>query len=639
MKIKITLPDKSQKIFDSGVTCYKIAKEVNPRLSKEALACFVNDELKDLNAPLTSNAKIRFVTFNDEEGRKVFWHSSAHILAMAVKELFPKAKMTIGPAIEKGFYYDFYVKKPFTKEDLEKIEEKMREIIKKKIPFERKEISKKKAQELFKNNEFKLELIKELETKPSLYYNNKFFDLCRGPHVPNTGYVKAIKLLSTSSAYWRGKSDGKVLMRIYGISFPKQKMLKEYLDFLEEVEKRNHIKLGKQLELYSFHPEAPGMPFFHDKGVKLWNNILDYWKEEHEKLGYKQVMTPMILSAELWERSGHFKYYKENMYCLEIEGKEQAVKPMNCPGGMLMYKEKSHSYKEFPLKVAEIGVVHRHELSGVLSGLFRVRKFTQDDAHIYMTKEQIVPTLKETINLVIRMYETFGVPLNHVELSTRPEKSIGSDEQWELAENTLKQALDELKLNYKINEGDGAFYGPKIDFHIKDVLGRTWQCGTIQVDFAQPHNFDLTYIGPDNKKHRPVMIHRTVLGSLERFMAILVENYAGAFPLWLAPEQVRIIPIADRHLSFAREIGNQFFKNKIRYEIDDNQETVEYRIRKAQLQKVPLIIVIGDKEEKNKTLAVRTRDGKVKFGVRIPELIKYVNKEVLRRSNELSLKL
>ncbi len=634
MKIKIKLPDDSERKFDSGMSCYEIAKKINPRFAKEALACVINNQLKDLNTIITSDSELKFLTFKDEEGKKVFWHSSAHILAMAVTKLFPKAKMAIGPAIENGFYYDFLVNKPFTKEDLKKIEGEMKEIIKQKIPFERKEVSKKKAQELFKNNEFKLELIKELKVKPSLYYNNKFVDLCRGPHVPHTGYVKAVKLLSTSSAYWKGRSDGKVLMRIYGISFPKKKMLDEYLKFLEEVEKRNHIKLGKQLKLYSFHPEAPGMPFFRNNGVLLMNNIMKYWQEEHDKLNYRIIMTPQILSADLWVRSGHSKHYKENMYYLEIDDKEYAVKPMNCPGGMLVYKEDSHSYKEFPLKVAEIGVVHRHELSGVLSGLFRVRRFTQDDAHIFMTEEQIVPVIKETVNLIIRMYKTFGVPLDHVEISTRPEKSIGTDEQWEIATTSLIKALNELGMEYTINEGDGAFYGPKIDFHLKDAIGRTWQCGTIQLDFALPENFDLTYIGDDNKKHRPVMIHRVVLGAIERFMAILVENYAGAFPLWLAPEKTRIIPISDRHKDYAKKIFEELRKKGMHCVLDDSQETVEYRIRKAQLMKVPLMIVIGDKEVKNKTLAVRTRDGKVKFGVKLNELIKEMKEKIEKRINE-----
>lgn len=557
-------------------------------------------------------------------------HSASHILAQAVLELFPKTKLAIGPAIENGFYYDFDKAEPFTPDDLKKIEEKMHEIVKRNLKIERQEVTKTKAKELLKNQPYKLELLEDLKGKITFYKQGDFADLCAGPHVESTGEVKNIKLMKTSGAYWRGDSKNKMLQRIYGTAFYEKQELKDYLHMLEEAEKRNHVKLGKELDLFSIHEEGPGFPFFHHKGLIIWNILIDLWRKEHDKAGYIEHKTPMILNRKLWETSGHWNYYIDNMYTLKIDKQDFAIKPMNCPGGMLLFKEKLHSYRELPIRAGEIGLVHRHELSGVLNGLFRVRAFHQDDAHIFMTEEQMVDEILGVIRLADKFYKLFGLDY-HLELSTRPKESIGTDKQWEISTNALKKALESLGKSYKVNEGDGAFYGPKIDIHLKDSLGRTWQCGTIQVDMALPEKFDLTYDGQDGKKHRPAIIHRVIYGSLERFLGILIEHYAGKFPLWLSPVQVKIVTVNDNCIKFAEKIKEKLKESEIRVELDLRSESIGKKVRDAQIEKVNYIVTIGEKEiEKNK-LAIRTREGKVTFDVPIDTFIKELKEEINKK--------
>ncbi len=570
----------------------------------------------------------------DKSGdRERFWHSTSHVMAYAVLELFPNAKPTIGPPIEGGFYYDFDVEKPFTTEDLEKIEKRMKEIVKKNYKFERKEVSRRDALKLFEKNSYKIELINELPKGEniSIYKIGSFVDLCKGPHLESTGKINVFKLLKVSGAYWRGSEKNKMLQRIYGISFPKKEMLKEYLELKERALQRNHLKLGKELDLFSMHSEAPGVAFFHPKGTDIWNQLLEFWRKEHIKRGYAEVSTPVILKKELWLKSGHWQHYRENMYFTKIDEEDYAIKPMNCPGGILIYQTKRHSYRDFPMRVGEIGIVHRHELSGVLQGLFRVRKFTQDDAHIYCLPEQIKDEIIGAIDLVLYMYSIFGFKDYHIELSTKPENAMGSDEIWEKATNALIESLKEKKIDYIVNEGEGTFYGPKIDFHIKDSLGRTWQCGTIQLDFVMPEKFNLTYIGADDKEHRPIMIHRTVYGSLERFIGILIEHYGGHFPLWLSPVQTRVIAVSDKFNNYAERVHKKLINEGIRSELDKRAETVSYKVRDAEMQKIPYILNVGAKEEKQKTVAVRDRKGKVKFGVKLDEFINGIKKEIERR--------
>ncbi|MBT6735404.1 threonine--tRNA ligase [Candidatus Woesearchaeota archaeon] len=554
-------------------------------------------------------------------------HSTAHLLAQAVLELFPKTKLGIGPSIENGFYYDFDIKEDFSEKDLERIEQRMKEISKKNLKIVRESKTKSEAEKILKNQPYKLELLKELKTEPTFYTQGDFADLCAGPHVGSTKEIKYFKLLKIAGAYWKGDSKNKMLQRIYGTVFEDRKELKNHLHMLEEAKKRDHKKLGEQLDLFTFHKEGPGFPFFHPKGTVIYNELVDFWKKIHRKHGYQEIKTPIILNNELWLKSGHWENYKENMYFTKIDKKDYAVKPMNCPGGILVYKSKLHSYKEFPLKLAELGLVHRHELSGVLNGLFRVRNFTQDDAHIYCTKEQLEDEIKKVINLTGDIYETFGLKYE-LELSTRPEKSIGSAAMWSDAENSLKNALESLKLDYQLNPGDGAFYGPKIDFHIKDSLGRSWQCGTIQVDFSMPEKFDLEYDGSDNRKHRPVMVHRAILGSLERFLGIMIEHYAGKFPLWLSPVQVKIMNVNDDVLKYANKIKEELEENDIRVELDDRNESISKKVRDAQNQKINYMVTIGEKEVKAKKLAIRTRDGKVSFGISTTKFIKDLKKEI-----------
>lgn len=608
--IKVNLPDGSVREYPAGTPLIDIAESISPRLAKEALAAKVDGRLVDLTHPLDKDSSVRILTFEDEEGRKVYRHSTAHVMAQAVQRLFPGVKLAIGPAIADGFYYDFDVPEPFTPDDLATIEKEMEKIIKEDIPFERRELSRTEALAMFKElgQDYKVELIEELPADEPLscYRQGEFVDLCLGPHVPSTGRLKAVKLLSVAGAYWRGDEKNKMLQRIYGTSFPKKSMLDEYLFRIEEAKRRDHRKLGAELDLFSIQEEGPGFVFFHPKGMVVRNELEKFWREEHIKRGYREIRTPIILNRSLWEQSGHWEHYRENMYFTKIDGNDYAVKPMNCPGSILIYKSRLHSYRDLPVRLGELGLVHRHELSGVLHGLMRVRCFTQDDAHIFMLPSQVKEEIIGVIDLVDDFYKVFGFSY-HVELSTKPEKAMGSDEIWELATRALRDALETKGVDYKVNEGDGAFYGPKIDFHLEDCLGRTWQCGTIQLDFLMPEKFDLNYIGEDGQKHRPVMLHRVVFGSIERFIGILTEHFAGAFPVWLAPVQVRVLPITDRHSEYARTVVNELFAGGVRVELDARNEKVGYKIREAQAQKIPYMLVTGDKEVKSGTVAVRHR--------------------------------
>lgn len=610
-QVRVLLKGDEERVYPKGVTVMDVARDISPKLAKEALVAKVDGELVDLSYKLDKDSKVEILTFEDEEGRRTFRHSTSHVMAQAVKRLFPDVKLGIGPAIEDGFYYDFDRDESFTPEDLEKIEKEMEKIIAEDHPFERIEVSReeaiKKLEEM--GEPYKLELVNDLPegAKISFYKNGEFVDLCAGPHVPSTGRLKAVKLTSLAGAYWRGDSRNKMLQRIYGTSFPKKSMLEEYLKKMEEAKKRDHRKLGRELDLFSMHEEGPGFPFFHPKGMILWNTLIDFWRKEHRKRGYQEIKTPIILNEELWKRSGHWDHYKSNMYFTEIDGEGYAIKPMNCPGGILVYKSQVRSYRELPLRMAELGLVHRHELSGVLHGLMRVRSFTQDDAHLYVMPSQIEEEILGVIDLADYVYKIFGFDY-HVELSTRPENSMGPDELWEKATSALRNALEKKGFDYKVNEGDGAFYGPKIDFHLKDSIGRTWQCGTIQLDFMMPERFDLAYIGADGEKHRPVMIHRTIFGSLERFIGILIEHYAGAFPVWLSPVQVKVIPVSQKFLDYGLKVKRELEDQDIRVELDERNEKVGYKIREAQLQKIPYMLIVGEKEEAEGLVSVRTRE-------------------------------
>jgi len=577
---------------------------------QSALAAVTEDgRLVDLGDGVRNERIARYVSFEDREGKAVYWHSTSHIMAQAVKRLFPEAKLGVGPAIEEGFYYDFDLPRTLSEEDLPRIEEEMRRIIEEDIPFRRREVSKDEAREIFaaRGEKYKLEILDEIEDDTvSIYEQGEFIDLCRGPHVPSTSYVRAFKLLSVSGAHWRGKEGNPMLQRIYGISFDSEEKLKAYLERLEEAKRRDHRRLGRDLDLFSLHEEGPGFPFFHPRGMVVINTLLDLWRKEHRKRGYQEIRTPIILERSLWERSGHWDHYRENMYFTTIDNREFAIKPMNCPGGILVFQSRLRSYRELPLRMAELGIVHRHELSGVLHGLMRVRAFTQDDAHIYMEPHQVKQEIIGVIDLALYFYRLFRFEYE-VELSTRPEKSIGSDEMWEMATSALREALEEVGIPYTVNEGEGAFYGPKIDFHLRDCLGRRWQCGTIQLDFAMPEKFDLVYIGADGERHRPVMLHRTILGSIERFLGILIEHFAGAFPVWLSPVQVAVLPVAERHIPYAREVADLLAQRDIRVECDEENATLGAKIRKAELGKVPYILVVGDREVEHRTVSVRRR--------------------------------
>lgn len=607
--IKLTLKGGAVKEYEPGVSVEEVAASLGAGLAKAACCGRVNGEVVDLRCKITEDCVLDICTFEDPDGKKAFWHTTSHILAQAVKRLYPDAKFAIGPAIENGFYYDFDVEAPFTPEDLQKIEGEMKKIVKEKYPIEQFSLPVNEALALMEGEPYKEELIREHAEKGeaiSFYRQAEFTDLCAGPHLKSTGAVKAIKLLSATGAYWRGSEKNKMLCRVYGVSYPRASELEAYLNLLEEAKKRDHRKLGRELELFMLVEEGPGFPFFLPKGMIVRNLLLDYWRELHREAGYQEISTPVLLNQALWLRSGHWDHYKDNMYTTVIDGQEYCVKPMNCPGGMLVYRSKLHSYKDFPLRVAELGLVHRYELSGALHGLMRVRNFTQDDAHIYMLPEQIKDEIKNVISLIDVIYGTFGFDF-HIELSTRPEDFMGEIEQWDIATEALREAITELGRDYILNEGDGAFYGPKLDFHLRDCLGRTWQCGTIQLDFQMPERFELEYVGADNAKHRPVMIHRTVLGSVERFIGILIEQFAGALPLWLSPVQVMLIPIGDRQLDYANQVAEKLKQNGLRCEIDGRNEKMGYKIREAQLAKVPYMLVIGDKEMESGQVAVRSR--------------------------------
>lgn len=634
--INIRLKDGAVKQYEENVTPAQVAKSLGAGIYKAACAAKLNGEIVDLRTPIKEDSTLEILRFEDDDFcKKVYWHTSAHVLAQAVLRLFPDAKLAIGPAIDNGFYYDFDLPRTLNVQDLEQIEAEMKRIVKEDLPVERFELPHDDAIELMKNKDqkYKLELIEKHAGKgENLVFRKQgdFTDLCAGPHLISTGQIKAIKLLSCTGAYWRGDAKGPMLQRVYGISFPKTAELEAYLTKMEEAKKRDHRKLGRELELFDLFEEGPGFPFFFPNGMRLRNALLDFWHEEHDKAGYVEIKTPMMLNKELWLRSGHWEHYKSNMYTTVIDEQEFAIKPMNCPGGMLVYKSRPHSYRDLPMRVAELGLVHRHELSGALHGLMRVRCFTQDDAHIFMTPDQIESEIVGVIRLIDKFYSTFGFKY-HIELSTRPEDSLGTDEQWEKATEGLKNALDSIGKKYKINEGDGAFYGPKIDFHLEDCLGRTWQCGTIQLDFQMPERFDLTYVGEDGEKHRPVMIHRVILGSIERFIGILTEHFAGAFPLWLAPEQVRILPLSERFHKEALEIEERLKQIKIKATTDTKSEKIGYKIREAQLKKVPYMLVVGDKEVETNTVSVRSRSEGDLGAMQLADFIKMIGKEIAEK--------
>ena len=608
--IKITLKDGSVKEFAAGTTLLDIAKSISQKLGKQALLAVVDGINKDLSDKLEHDATVEFITPDTPEGLHAIRHTAAHVMAQAIQHLFPDVKFAIGPAIANGFYYDLDSEHTFTPEDLQAIEKEMAKIVKQNIPLQRAELPRSEALAMFaaKDEKYKVELINDLPEDAiiSTYTQGDFTDLCAGPHCPSTGRVKAFKLQSIAGAYWRGNEKNKMLQRIYGTAFPSKEELDDYLHMLEEAAKRDHRKLGKELDLFAIMDEGPGFPFFLPNGMVIRNELINYWRQVHRRYGYEEIKTPMILSRKLWETSGHWDHYKENMYFTQIDEQDYAIKPMNCPGGMLVYKLHPHSYKELPIRAGELGLVHRHELSGALHGLFRVRCFTQDDAHIFMMPSQIRSEIKNVISLFDEVYATFGLKY-HAELSTRPENSMGDDATWELATQGLRDALEDCGLDYVVNEGDGAFYGPKIDFHLTDSIGRTWQCGTIQLDMQLPERFELTYTGEDGLKHRPVMIHRVVYGSIERFIGILIENYAGAFPAWLAPCQVRILPITDKHVEYAKKLADKMFDLGLRVHLDDRNEKLGYKIREAQVQKVPYTLVVGDKEMEEGTVNVRRR--------------------------------
>lgn len=628
--MEILLKNGNKLEVDEGTSCAKAAQKISEGLARNAVAAKVNGELCDLSHVLNEGDSLEIVTLRDKEGMEVYRHTCAHVLAQAIKNIYPTCNLAIGPVIDNGFYYDIDFNTPITQEDFAKIESEMNTIIKSKIPIERFELPREEAIKLMTKykEKYKVELINDLPEGSviSFYKQGSFTDLCRGPHLPNTGKIKAFKLVSIAGAYWRGNEKNKMLTRIYGVAFAKKEEMDAYFQMLEEAKKRDHIKLGKELKLFALLNEGKGFPFFLPNGMVLKNTLVDYWRELHRKEGYVEIQTPIILTRSLWENSGHWDHYKDNMYTTKIDGEDCAVKPMNCPGGMLVYKLTPHSYKDLPLRVAEMGLVHRHEKSGQLHGLFRVRCFTQDDAHIFMLPEQITDEIKGVVRLTDKIYKQFGFKYK-VELSTRPENSMGSEEDWNTATDALRAALEEMNIDYEINEGDGAFYGPKIDFHLEDSIGRTWQCGTIQLDFQMPQRFELEYVGEDGQKHRPIMIHRAIFGSIERFIGILIEHFAGKFPVWLAPQQVKILPITDRTLEYAEKVAKTLNEKGIRCEIDKRNEKIGYKIREARMEKVPYVLVLGDKEAEEGTVNVNKRGVEEKETQSLADFVKRVCKE------------
>ena len=633
--VKIILPDGSAKEYAAGTTLGEAVKQLSNSLAKKVLAANVNGELTDLREELVDGSEVAFLTFEDEGGKHTLRHTASHILAQAVKRLWPEAKLAIGPAIDKGFYYDIDMEHILTPEDLGKIEKEMSRIVKENLPITKSVMPRQEAIEFFKakNEDYKVELIQDLpeDAVISCYSQGDFIDLCAGPHVASTGKVKAFKLQSIAGAYWRGDEKNKMLQRIYGTAFEKKEELDAYLHMLEEAAKRDHRKLGKELGLFVIKEEGPGFPFFLPKGMALRNELENFWREVHHEFEYEEIRTPIILNKQLWETSGHWFHYRENMYTTIIDEEEYAIKPMNCPGGILVYQNEMHSYRDFPLRYAELGLVHRHELSGALHGLFRVRAFTQDDAHVFMLPSQMQSELMKVIELFDRIYSQFGLKY-HVELSTKPDNAMGDDAIWEAATEALRNAIEAKGIPYVINPGDGAFYGPKLDYHIEDSLGRTWQCGTIQLDMNLPERFQIEYVGEDGQKHRPIMIHRACFGSMERFIGILTEHYAGAFPTWMAPVQVKILPISEKHVEYAKDLAKQMHRNYVRVEVDDRSEKIGYKIRQAQMAKVPYMLVVGDKEVEEGTVNVRKHGGDELGSVPFEEFFNSIKTEIKERN-------
>lgn len=635
--MNITLKDGSVKVYDAPMTAADITKDISMGLYRAACCCRIDGQVRDLRTTVSDDCAFEVLTFDEEDGRRTFNHTASHIMAQAVKRLYPQVKLTIGPAIENGFYYDFDCgDTPFTTDDLLKIEAEMKKIVKENPEIERFELPPAEATALMeeKDEPYKVELIAEHAGKVehiSFYKQGEFTELCAGPHLMSIAAVKAFKLTNTTGAYWRGDAQNKMLCRVYGTAFPKASMLEAHLQMLEEAKKRDHRKLGKELELFTIMEEGPGFPFFLPKGMILKNQLIDYWRQIHTAAGYQEISTPIILSRKLWERSGHWDHYKENMYTTVIDDEDFAIKPMNCPGGILVYKNKMHSYKDLPLRMGELGIVHRHELSGALHGLMRVRCFTQDDAHIFMTREQIKDEIKGVVQLIDSVYSTFGFKY-HIELSTQPEDSMGAKEDWDIATQALRDAITELGYDFEVNEGDGAFYGPKLDFHLTDCLGRTWQCGTIQLDFQLPERFELEYVGADGEKHRPIMIHRVVFGSIERFIGILTEHFAGAFPTWLAPAQVKLLPIADRHIDYLNTVKAKLEAAGIRCEVDDRSEKIGFKIRSAQMEKVPYMLVAGDKDIEAGTVSVRSRKDGDEGASSLKDFIARITEEIATKA-------
>lgn len=634
--ITIRLKDGKEKEFESAVSLADAAKAISNSLGKNALVAKVNGELTDLRDPIVDGAEVEFFTKEDPEGLFTLRHTASHVMAQAIQHLFPGVKFAIGPAIDDGFYYDLDSDHVFSQEDFAAIEKEMSKIAKENIPLVKKVLPRDEALQYFKDKgqDYKVMLIEDLpeEETISLYEQGDFTDLCAGPHLKSTGKVKTFKLMTVAGAYWRGDSKNKMLQRIYATAFFSKEDLDHYLFVRAEAEKRDHRKLGKQLDLFSFHEEGPGFPFFHPKGMILRNKLMDYERELFKEFGYVEIMTPVILSKKLWLQSGHWDHYKENMYFTQIDDEDYAIKPMNCPGGILFFKTQQRSYRDLPMRVGEFGLVHRHELKGALHGLFRVRCFTQDDAHIFMTQEQMKDEVIKCMAMYQKMYGVFGLEY-HVELSTRPENSMGSDELWEISTNALREAIETAGVPYQINEGDGAFYGPKLDFHVQDSLGRTWQCGTIQMDMQLPERFDVNYIGEDGEKHRAVMLHRAGYGSLERFIGILIEHYAGAFPTWIAPVQAKIIPVTDKNLEYAKSVAAAMTESDIRVEVEEANETLGYKIRKAQMEKVPYMIIVGDQEMKGHTISVRSRKNGDLGSQSLPMFVANLIREIKEREN------
>lgn len=633
--VKIILPDGSAKEYAAGTTLGEAVKQLSNSLAKKVLAAIVNGELTDLREELVDGSEVAFLTFEEDGGKHTLRHTASHILAQAVKRLWPEAKLAIGPAIDKGFYYDIDMEHTLTPEDLGKIEKEMSRIVKENLPITKSVMSRQEAIEFFKskNEDYKVELIEDLpeDAVISCYAQGDFIDLCAGPHVASTGKVKAFKLQSIAGAYWRGDEKNKMLQRIYGTAFEKKEELDAYLHMLEEAAKRDHRKLGKELGLFVIKEEGPGFPFFLPKGMALRNELENFWREVHHDFEYDEIRTPIILNKQLWETSGHWEHYRENMYTTIIDDEEYAIKPMNCPGGILVYQNEMHSYRDLPLRYAELGLVHRHELSGALHGLFRVRAFTQDDAHVFMLPEQMQSELMKVIELFDRIYSQFGLKY-HVELSTKPDNAMGDDAIWEAATEALRNAIEAKGIDYVINPGDGAFYGPKLDYHIEDSLGRTWQCGTIQLDMNLPERFNVEYIGEDGQKHRTIMIHRACFGSMERFIGILTEHYAGAFPTWMAPVQVKVLPISEKHVEYANQLAKQMRHDYVRVEVDDRNEKIGYKIRQAQMEKVPYMLVVGDKEMEDNSVNVRKHGGDELGTVPFDEFFNSIKIEIKERN-------